>query len=122
MKFGGFWVLGSASALVFFVGLWASKDYMERTNSHDPGPVVIDEVAGQWIVLLLTPLDPVYYMLSFVLFRLFDIFKPWPISWVDESVNGAWGVMLDDVLAGVFGLGTLYVIMVYGAPYLEGLI
>jgi len=122
METGGVVVLSFASIIVFVVGLWAAKDYMERTGSHDPGPVVIDEVAGQWIVLLLAPLDPVYYVLSFVLFRLFDIFKPWPISWADQSLGGAWGVMLDDVLAGMFGLAILYIIINYGSPYLEGLI
>jgi len=54
------------------------------------------------------------YGLGFALFRLFDIFKPWPISWADKSLGGAWGVMVDDVLAGVFGGGVLFLILWWG--------
>ncbi|MBL4693489.1 MAG: phosphatidylglycerophosphatase A [Magnetovibrio sp.] len=118
----GVWVLAIASGVVFVIGLWAAKDYMDRSGVHDPGPVVIDEVAGQWMVLLLAPLDPVYYLISFVLFRLFDIFKPWPISWADKSLAGAWGVMLDDIFAGLFGLACLYAILRFGSPIMEGLL
>jgi len=121
MQTGGFWLLAGASLVVFVVGLWAAKDYMDRSGTHDPGPVVIDEVAGQWIVLLIAPLDPISYGLSFILFRLFDILKPWPISWADKSLGGAWGVMLDDVLAGIAGLVCLYGILLYGGSFIEGL-
>jgi len=122
VEIGGLWTLGVATVLVFFVGLWASKDFMDRTGSHDPGAIVIDEVVGQWIVLLVSPLDPLSYIIGFVLFRVFDIFKPWPISWADKSIGGAWGVMVDDVLAGVLGLVVLYFIMLYGAPYIVGVL
>lgn len=122
MYLWGIWVLAIATVVVFGVGLWAAKDYMDRSGTHDPGPVVIDEVAGQWIVLLLAPLDPVSYLISFALFRLFDIFKPWPISWIDTQLGGAWGVMLDDILAGLFGLACLYAILLYVSPIREGLL
>jgi len=114
VKTGGLWALGGGILGVFIVGLWASRDYMNRTGDHDPGAIVIDEVAGQWIVLLVAPLDPLTYGLGFALFRLFDIFKPWPISWADKSLGGAWGVMVDDVLAGVFGGGVLFLILWWG--------
>jgi len=122
MDMGGVLALSIATITVFVVGMWASKDFMDRTGRHDPGAIVIDEVAGMWIVLLIAPLDPAAYGVSFILFRLFDIFKPWPISWADTSLGGAWGVMVDDVLAGVFGLAILYLILTYGTPYLGGLI
>ena len=119
---GGVWALGLAAVFIFFIGLWASKDFMDRTGAHDPGAIVIDEVAGQWIVLLAAPLDPVAYCIGFALFRLFDVLKPWPISWADRRIPGAWGVMVDDVLAGLFGLIVLYCILLYGAPYLLGVV
>lgn len=115
---GGVLALSIAIIIVFIAGIWASKDFMARTGAHDPGAIVIDEVAGQWIVLLAVPLDPVAYFIAFVLFRLFDIFKPWPISWADRRIEGAWGVMLDDVLAGLFGLAILQLLLLYGAPYI----
>lgn len=119
---GGLWALGAAVVIVFFVGIWASKDFMTRTETHDPGAIVIDEVAGMWIVLLAAPLDPLAYAIGFALFRLFDVAKPWPISWADRAIGGAWGVMADDILAGLLGLAALYLIMLYGAPYLLGII
>ena len=109
----GVWALAIAALDAFIVGLWASKDFMDRTGAHDPGAIVIDEVAGQWLVLLAAPLDPTAYAIGFVLFRLFDVFKPWPISWADRAIPGAWGVMVDDVLAGLFGLAVLYPVVLY---------
>jgi len=66
--------------------------------------VVIDEVAGQWLVLLAAPLDWRFYLAAFVLFRLFDIWKPFPIDWLDRTVKGGLGIMLDDVMAALCAL------------------
>ncbi|MBL4615340.1 MAG: phosphatidylglycerophosphatase A [Magnetovibrio sp.] len=114
----GYTALAAATVVVFVLGLWASKVYMDKTGAHDPGAIVIDEVVGQWIVLLAAPLDLVPYLIGFVLFRFFDVLKPWPISWADKHIGGAWGVMVDDVLAGIAGLAFLYVLYQIGAPYL----
>ncbi len=92
--------LGVAFAIVVAVGIWAAHIFSERTASEDAGPIVIDEVAGQWLTLLLVPADILFYAIGFVLFRIADIFKPWPISWVEHRVKGGLGVMLDDILAG----------------------
>jgi phosphatidylglycerophosphatase A len=92
--------LGVAIAVVFVIGIWAAHRYSIRTASHDAGPIVIDEVAGQWLALLLVPADIVLYTIGFALFRLADIFKPWPIGLADKRVKGGFGVMLDDLLAG----------------------
>lgn len=118
MEIGGPYTLAGATVVVFFVGLWASKVYMDKTGAHDPGAIVIDEVVGQWIVVLVAPLNPVVYALAFVLFRFFDVLKPWPISWADRKIGGAMGVMVDDVFAGLAGLGVLYLVLHYGRPYL----
>ena len=109
--FGMIGLLVSA-VLVTLIGISVSNTYMAQADEHDPGPVVIDEVAGQWLALL-----PIAAMLTwqgvfaaFVLFRIFDIFKPWPISWVDREVPGGLGVILDDVLAGIAAAACLYII------------
>ena len=104
---GGPWALLTAIVAVFFMGLWASGVYATASGAHDPGTVVIDEVAGQWLTLLplaFTPvaLDPVYYGTAFVAFRVFDVLKPWPASYFDQKLPGAWGIMMDDIAAGVY--------------------
>jgi len=99
---GGFWALLAASVIAFLVGIWASGRYAEASRQGDPGPVVIDEVAGQWLALALLPLDPVTYLVGFVSFRVFDIVKPWPASWLDRSVKGGLGIMADDMAAGAY--------------------
>lgn len=104
---GGPWALLAAIVVIFFVGLWASGVYAAASNTHDPGAVVIDEVAGQWLALFplaLTSvaLDPVFYATAFILFRVFDVLKPWPASYLDQNLPGAWGIMTDDIAAGIY--------------------
>ena len=89
-----------AAAAVFLIGVWAAGHYARVSGKHDAGPIVIDEVAGQWLTLVLVPADPVYYAIGFGLFRAADVIKPWPISLVDRKMGGGIGIMLDDVLAG----------------------
>jgi len=110
VHFGGSDSLAAACLIIYAVGVWAANRTIAVTSIHDPGLVVIDEVVGQWIVLLFTPLDPLLYLLGFGLFRLFDIFKPWPVSWADRQVEGGTGVMLDDVLAGIYGLAVISIV------------
>lgn len=123
---GGWEGLFAAALLVTFVGVWAANGYMAESGSHDPGPVVIDEVAGQWLAMVpaaaLGMAGVPGITLAFGLFRLFDILKPWPISWADRHVGGGFGVMLDDVLAGV-AAGLVWMAIyrwVPGAPALIG--
>lgn len=106
------WLL-PAAALVFLVGVWAAGAYAKRIGVSDPGPVVIDEVAGQFITLAFVPLDPVLYALGFFLFRAADIFKPFPANWADRTVEGGLGVMLDDVFAAVYSALALWLIHHY---------
>jgi phosphatidylglycerophosphatase A len=68
----------------------------------DPGAVVIDEVAGQWLAVVLLRADPLAYFLAFVFFRLFDIAKPWPVGWLDRTLKGGLGIMVDDLMAGLY--------------------
>lgn len=101
LLFGGKYALIVGIILVTIAGLWAARRFEDMTGHHDHGMIVIDEVAGIWITLLATTLAPVSIILAVVLFRAFDILKPWPISWLDKNIGGAWGVMLDDLVAGV---------------------
>jgi phosphatidylglycerophosphatase A len=97
-----------AAALAFFVGLWSSDRYLRHSTSKDPGAIVIDETAGQFLALALVPVELWWYAAGFVLFRLADIYKPWPASWADRSLKGALGVMTDDIFAAVYALVVLY--------------
>jgi len=98
--------LSVAIILAFVAGLWASAVYMKETGKTDPGEVVIDEVAGQWIACLpiaaMTSnlaMSPGPFILAFAAFRVFDIYKPWPIRIFDRR-HDAFGVMMDDIVAG----------------------
>lgn len=83
---------------------------------HDHGGIVFDEWIGVWITLLWLPQgngfwpDLAWVAAAFVAFRFFDILKPWPIRWFDEKVSGGFGIMIDDVIAGIFGLIVLQII------------
>lgn len=107
---GGWPALAAAAAAVFLIGWWASEVYVARAGIDDPGAVVIDEVAAQWLVLLAVPPDIGLYLIGFVVFRVLDIWKPWPASWADRYVKGGLGVMLDDVLAALYGVGIMLVL------------
>jgi phosphatidylglycerophosphatase A len=91
------------------LGVWASG-VMEEEYGEDPSQAVIDEVAGQWLALAFLPATPLVVLLAFVLFRFFDILKPGPIDSA-QRLPGGWGIMTDDVLAGIFANVTLRVVM-----------
>ena len=93
-----------ACAVTFGVGTVLVARVQTRHGVGDSGAIVVDEVVGQWLALLAVPAAPVPVLLAFALFRLFDIWKPWPIRLLERRVAGALGVMIDDVVAGVFAL------------------
>ena len=99
----GFIILFMALLLITILGVFAANAYSQLTNTDDAREVIIDEVAGQWLVLLCIPpnidLALLWYGAGFILFRIFDILKPWPVS-AAESLPGGIGVMADDVVAG----------------------
>lgn len=114
-----FGLIGFALAIptIFAIGWWATTEETRGKDDHDPSEIVIDEVAGQWIALL-----PVFigithsgagmlalwpgWITAFVAFRAFDILKPGPVGWADRR-GDAFGVMLDDVIAGLFAAGVV---------------
>lgn len=77
---------------------------------HDDPSIVWDEFAGFWITMIAIPVSFTTVVIGFLLFRLFDIFKPWPIDWIDRNVGGGLGIMLDDIVAGFLALGCLHLI------------
>jgi phosphatidylglycerophosphatase A len=93
--------------VIFFLGVWAAGRSEQFFGRTDPGHVVIDEVAGQMTAFLLLP-HPSWKLLlaGFVLFRVFDISKPFPAGRA-ERLPGGWGIMVDDVIAGIYALGAL---------------
>ena len=92
--------LALAALALLVIGMWAAGVYQRRTGTRDSPVIVIDEVVGQCTALLLVPADLALYAIGFVLFRSFDVVKPWPIGPIDRHVRGGLGVMLDDVVAG----------------------
>ena len=101
-SYGGYQILLLATAGIFAAGVWMSGIAAAESGAEDPGEVVIDEVAGQWLTLVVVPPDFLLYAAGFVLFRVFDIWKPWPVSWADRNLKGGLGIMADDILAGVY--------------------
>ena len=101
---GGFPLLLIATCAVFALGWWATVEATRGAEDHDPSEIVIDEVVGQWIALWPLGAAPWVFpwpgwVMGFLLFRLFDIWKPGPVGWADRKHN-AFGVMMDDVIAG----------------------
>ena len=94
-------------AVAFLVGVWAARWCIARTGIADPGFVVWDEFVGLWLALAWVPAGWPWIAAGFLLFRLFDIWKPWPVRWADRNVHGGVGVMLDDLLAGALALAVL---------------
>ncbi|MEJ1380758.1 MAG: phosphatidylglycerophosphatase A [Candidatus Sedimenticola sp. (ex Thyasira tokunagai)] len=89
--------------LLFALGVWLCERTSKDLGVHDHGGIVWDEWVGFLFTLWLAPPGFGWLVAGFILFRLFDILKPWPIGWLDRQVAGGWGIMLDDMLAGLFG-------------------
>jgi phosphatidylglycerophosphatase A len=115
LMYGGAVALGCASLIAFAIGVWACGDHVRATGREDPSECVIDEVAGQWLACAFAPLSLPGMALAFVLFRLFDIWKPWPVGWADRELPGGLGVMADDMLAGLMA-GVLVAALRYFLP------
>lgn len=92
----------AAIAVVFAIGVWASTRAESLIGATDPGPVVIDEVLGMLVTLAWMPLSLAGIAAGFVLFRIFDVLKPFPARRLEQAPRG-WGIMLDDAMAGVYG-------------------
>ena len=97
---GGRFALLVLAIVVLAIGAWASELYAAETKTFDPSECVVDELAGQWIACAFAPVSLGGYALAIVLFRIFDIWKPWPTRRV-ERLHGGLGIMADDVVAAL---------------------
>ena len=96
--------------LLFVLGIIASNTYQKQTGEKDSSIIVIDEVVGQLIAMIFVVDNLTLVLCSFIIFRIFDIFKPWPASYADKKMDGGLGVMLDDVFAGIYAAILIYLI------------
>ena len=96
-----FWPLLIAA---FVVGVWICRVTSERLGQHDPGGIVWDEMVAYWLTVAFVPLHWGWLAAAFVLFRLFDILKPWPIKRVEKRFGGGLGIMLDDIVAAIYAM------------------
>jgi phosphatidylglycerophosphatase A len=90
--------------VAFVAGIWFCHKAVDWLGQEDPSAVVWDEFVGYWVTMIAAPSSWYWLMIGFVLFRIFDILKPWPISWCDKNLHGGFGIMLDDVVAGLMAL------------------
>ncbi len=88
-------------------GIWICQSATQAIGQDDHGSIVWDEFVGFWITMIAAPKGLLWLLAGFLIFRVFDIIKPWPIRWLDRYVKGGLGIMVDDVLAGVFGLAVM---------------
>lgn len=93
------------------IGIRLCGQAAQRLGVHDHGGIVWDEFVGFWVTMAFLPAGPVSLMLGFCLFRLFDIVKPWPISWMDKNMSGGLGIMVDDIVAGLAAGGCGWVLL-----------
>jgi phosphatidylglycerophosphatase A len=100
-----------AAVIASVVGIYLCGKTADDMQVHDHGSIVWDEVAGMLLTFLFVPINPLNLLLGFGLFRFFDILKPWPISVIDKRVHGGLGIMLDDIVAGIFACISLHALL-----------
>jgi phosphatidylglycerophosphatase A len=110
---GGNLVYGLITLIATLAGVWICGMAADKLGEHDFNGIVWDEVAGYLITLWFVPVSWKAVIAGFVLFRIFDIVKPWPIKWADRKVQGGFGIMLDDVLAGILSNLVLQLLLIY---------
>jgi phosphatidylglycerophosphatase A len=108
--FSGF-IYTLTTAVIFAIGVWSAGRAEVIYGEKDCGKIVIDEIAGMLVTLYLVPFDWRWLLAGFLLFRLFDIVKPFPARRIDQRVKGGWGVMLDDIAAGIYANISLQILV-----------
>ncbi len=102
-------IYAAAILISFVVGIYLCGVAAKAQHCHDHPGIVWDEFVGYWITMFAAPIGWSWIIAGFVLFRIFDILKPWPISWCDKKVHGGFGIMIDDVIAGIFAAACLQI-------------
>ncbi|MES9945978.1 MAG: phosphatidylglycerophosphatase A [Candidatus Thiodiazotropha sp.] len=100
--------------LAFVAGVWICQRTSDDLGVHDHSGIVWDEIVGYLVAMAIAPSGWAWITIGFLLFRGFDILKPWPILWIDRRVKGGLGIMLDDVVAGLFTAGTILLLNLTG--------
>ncbi len=105
------WLYAVTVVAAFALGVWICDTVSRDLEVHDHGGIVFDEFVGFWITMFLVPPSVLAVLAGFALFRLFDIWKPGPIRWCDRNVQGGFGIMVDDVVAGVVACAALHLLL-----------
>lgn len=136
------YILPICSILFYIIGVWASDRFAKNLKDPDPKKVVIDEVAGMFtsvtliflgfgVLISINPTFAVYisaslwyFLAAFLLFRIFDIFKPYPANWVEKNLEGGTAIMLDDIIAAIYTVITFFIIFftLFATGYLDELV
>lgn len=101
------------TVIAFIVGIWICQKSADWLGKEDPSAVVWDEIVGYLVTMIAAPQGWQWVVLGFALFRFFDILKPWPISLADKELHGGFGIMFDDVIAGIFSAGCIQLLYIY---------
>ena len=117
LSFFPLWVSIVTTLLYFILGAWLSGILSDELGVHDYGGVNCDEVVGFLFLMLPFPCTWQYLLLGFILFRFFDIIKPFPIGWIDRHIVGGFGMMFDDIVAAIMAM-LLMLLIQYGVTYL----
>lgn len=102
--------------LFTLMSIWICDKVSKQIKVHDHPGIVIDEFAGFFVTMIHAPAGLIWILTGFLLFRLFDIWKPWPIKWLDKKVGGGFGIVIDDVVAGLFA----FIVMQTSGWYFNG--
>ena len=100
----------SAITAIIFIAVLSAGGAEKILDRPDPGIVVIDEIAGMLVTMIFIPPNPIAWLLAFLLFRLFDILKPFPVNFFDQRFHGGIGIVLDDLMAGLYALASLQIL------------
>jgi phosphatidylglycerophosphatase A len=99
------------TVLAFVIGIWICQKSADWLQKEDPSSVVWDEIVGYLVAMTAAPVGWVWMLIGFILFRVFDIWKPWPIRWFDKNMHGGLGIMVDDVVAGLLVFVVIHLIL-----------
>ena len=103
----------SLVAVLFLLGIPICAHTAKRLGVHDHPGIVWDEIVGYLVTMTFAPTGWLWVLAGFVLFRFFDVLKPWPIRWLDKKVGGGFGIMVDDLLAGIAAAAVLQLLVIY---------
>jgi phosphatidylglycerophosphatase A len=99
--------------VLFLLGIWICGWSARELGVHDHPAIVWDEIVGYLVTMIAAPAGWAWIVLGFLLFRLFDIWKPWPIRWLDQRIQGGLGIMIDDIIAGIFALIVMQLLHIF---------